>query len=104
MKFAAANLKSEIKALAVGCATFIQGDGSRASWDDNVYQQGRGFSNSVRQLPPNRDEFWKTLQKLRGFDLGALKLDGDDAKSITGRKTVAKIALNIAKEVKAFRA
>lgn len=103
MKLAVDSLKTVIKEMAEGCTAFITGDGSSASWNSNVLQQGRGLSNSVRQIPAYRNEFWSTLQKLKGFDLDMLGLSNDDAKSVLGRKTVAKIAIGIAKDVKAFK-
>ena len=90
---AAKYLTESIKKFLVGAKVFLA-DGSKESWGDNIKQQGRSVSNSVKQLENYNKEFWAEFQKFQGFDLGTLKLMGDEDKD-TRVKLVKKALLQV---------
>jgi hypothetical protein len=100
---AAKLLNESLKKFLVGYAKFKAGDGSKASWDENIKQNGRSVSNSIKQLDQYRDEFWSEFVKFQGFDLGTLGMMDDDDKSKDDRKALAKKAAGQVKEMALFK-
>ena len=97
---AAKFLVDAIKKFLVGAKVFLA-DGSVKSWDENVKQQGRSVSNSVKQLDNYNKEFWAEFQKFQGFDLGTMKLMGEEDKD--ARIKIVKKALVQVAEIAKFK-
>ena len=95
---AAKFLVESIKKFLVGAKVFLA-DGSKSSWDENIKQQGRSISNSVKQLDNYNKEFWAEFEKFKGFDQQTLKISGDDDKDAR-IKLVKKALLQVAEIAK----
>ena len=95
---AAKFLVDSIKKFLVGAKVFLA-DGSKASWDENVKQQGRSVSNSVKQLDNYNKEFWAEFQKFQGFDQQTLKIS-DEGDKDARIKLVKKALLQVAEIAK----
>jgi hypothetical protein len=100
---AAKLLMDSIKKFLVSSKTFLASDGSVESWDDNVKQNGRSVSNSVRQLKNYNVVFWKDFQKFDGFDLGTMKLNDDEDKSKEKRLKLCRDAIKQVVEIAKFK-
>lgn len=102
-QLAAQMLNSSIAKFLKGAKEFLSGDGSAASWNDKIKQNGRSVSNSVRQLENYNKAFWKEFQKFQGFDLGTMKLTGDDEKSKELRLKVVRLAVKQVADIARFK-
>ncbi len=100
---AAQQLVASIKKFLVSTKVFLASDGNAASWNDNVKQNGRSVSNSVRQLANYNAEFWAEFQKFQGFDLGTMKLSNDDDKSKAERLEICQEAVKQVVQIARFR-
>lgn len=101
-QLAAKFLMESIKKFLVGSKVFLA-DGSAASWNENVKQQGRSVSNSVKQLDSYNKAFWPEFQKFQGFDLSTMKLTEDDEKHKSERIKAVKKALVQVVEIAKFK-
>lgn len=97
---AAQFLVDAIKKFLVGSKVFLA-DGSKESWDENIKQQGRSVSNSVKQLDNYNKEFWAEFQKFQGFDQQTLKISGEADKD--DRIKLVKKALLQVTEIAKFK-
>jgi hypothetical protein len=100
---AAKMLTESIKKFLVSTKVFLAGDGSKDSWDENVKQNGRSVSNSVRQLKNYNAAFWKDFQKFDGFDLSAMKLNDDEDKSKERRLKLCRDAIKQVVDIAKFK-
>ena len=101
-KLAAGFLNDSLKKFAVGAKAFLP-DPTQASWESNIKQQGRSVSNSVKQLDAYNKKFWANFSKFQGFDLGTLKLSGDEDDVKAKRAKVVQLAMAQVKEIAAFK-
>jgi hypothetical protein len=99
---AAKLLKDSIKKFLVSAKAYLNSDGTQASWDDLVKQNGRSVSNSVRQLANYNAEFWGKFKMFQGFDLATMKLTGDVELTIKKRAVVVKEAIKQVDLIDAF--
>jgi hypothetical protein len=100
---AAKLLTDSIKKFLVSTKVFLASDGGKDSWDENVKQNGRSVSNSVRQLKNYNVVFWKDFQKFDGFDLGTMKLNDDEDKSKEKRLKLCRDAIKQVVEIAKFK-
>jgi len=94
-------LDGSIKKFAIGVKKFLA-DPTEKSWADNIKQNGRSVSNSVKQLDAYNKKFWREFQKFQGFDVGTLKLAGRDDFAEVSVEIVKK-AMKQVKEIAAFK-
>ena len=99
---AAKNLAPMLKQFAASSKVFLSKP-SKASWGDNIKQQGRSVSNQIAQLPAYRDEFWKDWVKLKGFDLGTIGIDSDEPADVAKMVKLVKIAQQQVGKIAAFK-
>jgi hypothetical protein len=99
---AAKFLMDSIKKFLIGAKVFLA-DGSTTSWNENIKQQGRSVSNSVKQLDNYNKEFWSEFQKFQGFDLNTLKLSEDSEKDKAERIKLVKKALLQVTDIAKFK-
>lgn len=100
---AAQQLVASIKKFLVSTKVFLASDGNAESWNDNVKQNGRSVSNSVRQLENYNAAFWTEFQKFQGFDLGTMKLSDDDEKTKAERLKICRAAIKQVVEIAKFK-
>ncbi len=98
---AAKLLKGSLVKFVAGAKTFLA-DPTEASWGKNIKQQGRSVSNSLAQLQNYRAKFWKTFEKFKGFDTGALRIAKDPEFSKKSTLVVKK-AIEQIKAIAAFK-
>lgn len=100
----AANLlNASIKKFIVSAKLFLASDGNMQSWEDNIKQNGRSVSNSVRQLDNYNKAFWAKFQKFQGFDLPTLGLHGDEPKTKEARLKLAREAVKQVADIAKFK-
>jgi len=100
---AAQLLNASIKKFLVSAKVFLASDGNMESWEDNVKQNGRSVSNSVRQLDNYNKEFWADFQKFQGFDLVTMGLHGDAEETKKERLKVCREAVKQVTAIAKFK-